>query len=182
MSNQWDDEPTVVWSPPEWVVEEEELPRAGAATRIQFAEPEPSPPPPGPMERPDVEIDIRTVNGPTALASIRRVYEIWTKNRVYILDSSMRCIEVIDLATGVANKEHPFIGARCAGGRNHDKSELSFPLPAPGSEAVFQKAESSNRVKLSVTSKVVRVMFHASRVRIQQDQADRVWGKISTWG
>ena len=59
---------------------------------------------------------------------------------------------------------------------------LSFPLPAPGSEAVFQKAESSQRVKLSVTSKVVRVLFHSSRVRIQEHQADRVWGKISTWG
>jgi len=168
-----------------WVVEDDDKPAQferdpRKATRIQFAEPDPGPNA-GPIERPDIEVDIRKVNGPAALGSIRRVFEVWTKNRVYILDAGMRCIEVIDLATGVTNKQHPFLGARCAGGRDHEKSELSFPLPAPGSEAVFQKTESGNRIKLSVTSQVVRVMFHASRVRIKQDQADRVWGKISTW-
>jgi len=188
VSTQWDEEQTIVWSRPEWVVEDEDQSAQDArkVTRVQFAEPAPAPTPTpaltsGPTERPEVEVDIRKVNGPTALDSIRRVFEIWTKNRVYILDASMRCIEVIDLATGATNKQHPFLGARCAGGRDHSKSELSFPLPALGGEAVFQKTDSGNRIKLSVTSQVVRVMFHASRVQIKHEQADHVWGKISTW-
>lgn len=127
-------------------------------------------------------METRTINGPAALASVRRAYEIWTKNRVYILDGSLRCIEVVDLATGVSNPHHPFIGARCAGGRDHAQAELSFPLPAPGSEAVFQKKDGgSSRVKLSVTSAVVRVILHASRVKVPKEQADQVWSKISTW-
>ena len=46
-----------------------------------------------------------------------RALEVWTKNRVYGMDSSFNCIEVVDRATGKLDPHHPILGGRLGGGR-----------------------------------------------------------------
>jgi hypothetical protein len=91
-------------------------------------------------------------------------------------------VEVIDLASGRSEKKHPFMGARLVGGqiRNESGNELTFPLPTPGSEAVFQALDSQNRVRLSITSRVTRVILHVQRVQVGVDQSDNTWNHIAS--
>lgn len=163
----WDDEPTVVWSPPDWLSEEEEAaPQEPLST----------------TERPTVEVDVRSISGAAAVGTYaRRAFEIWTRNRVYGLDGTLECIEVIDLATGRTDPNHPFLGARLVGGqsRNEDSNELSFPLPVPGSDAVFQKFDKQNRIRLSVTSRVTRVLLHVHRVMVESAERDDAWSTLT---
>jgi hypothetical protein len=143
-------------------------------------------PPPGAqgdwVPRPPIEVEVRKVSGANALA--RRVapaYEVWTKNRVYALDVRMVCVDVIDLATGQSDTRHPFMGGHLVGGqqRKGQSSELSFPLPTPGSEAVFQTLDPGGRPRLMVTSKVTRVLLHVQVVKVTQDQQDVTWDTIT---
>ena len=174
-----DDELTVVWTPPEWVLEDEAaqggdppVEEAPAQQAAGFTE----------SQRPDVEVEVRNVSSANALESQRRVFEIWTKNRVYLLNATMTCMEVIDLKTGTANLQHPFLGARLVGGQKKDSeaNEISYPLPAPGSEAVFQKADpQTNRIRLSLTSPVMRVILHCQRVRVKTEEKDKAWGRLT---
>jgi hypothetical protein len=134
------------------------------------------------VPRPPIEVEVRTVSGAAAVA--RRVppaYEIWTKNRVYALDVQLKCVDVIDLATGQSDAQHPFMAGRLVGGQCHkdDKNELSFPLPVPGSEAVFETTDSSGRQRLMVTSRVTRVLLHVQVVRVSPEKRDITWDTIT---
>lgn len=166
----WDDEPTIVWSPPDWDPED------GKA-------PEPSPVAATPPEN-LIEVDVREIPSSVALGSYaRRAYEIWTKNRIYALNAQLECIEVIDLATGQSAPNHPFIGARAAGGqlRSERENSISFPLPVPGGEAVFQRRDAQSRIRLSITSRVVRVVMHVHRVSIATTDRDGAWKRITRY-
>ena len=43
--------------------------------------------------------------------------EIWTQNRVYSVDASMVCLEVVDKTTGKPEPRHPLVGAHLVAGR-----------------------------------------------------------------
>ena len=133
--------------------------------------------------RPPVEVEARQIS-PAALRHVQHAFEIWTKNRVYNLDSQLVCIGVIDLATGRDNRDHPFVGARLVGGqlKSDEGSELTYPLPVPGSDAVFQKSEAHGKIRLSVTSKVSRVILHVKRVKVRAAERDVAWGTITSSG
>ena len=133
------------------------------------------------VERPPVEVEVRKLS-PNAARRAPPAYEVWTKNRVYSLDPTLVCTEVIDLATGQNDTKHPFIGGQLVGGqrRVNDNNELTFPLPTPGSEAVFQTRDSNKRPRLVVTSKVTRVILHVQVVRVDQRQKDDTWGAITS--
>lgn len=136
-----------------------------------------------PVSRPPVEVEIRRVS---SAASVTRkappAFEIWTKNRVYALDSALKCIEVIDLASGRTESNHPFVGAQLVGGqiRVEDNNELTFPLPTPGAEAVFQHMDAAGRPRLSLTSRVTRVLLHVQVVRVDERQRDDTWDVIAS--
>jgi hypothetical protein len=136
-----------------------------------------------PQSRPPVEVEVRRIS---STASVTRkappAFEIWTKNRVYALDSSLRCVEVIDLASGRTEVQHPFIGAQLVGGqmRVGDNNELSFPLPTPGAESVFQTTDPAGRPRLSVTSRVTRVLLHVQVVKVSEKQRDDTWDVITS--
>ncbi len=135
------------------------------------------------VERPPVEVEVRKISSAAMLGKRTQcAYEIWTKNRVYSLDIGLTCIEVIDLASGHCEKKHPFIGARLVGGqaRAQAGTELTFPLPTPGSEAVFQAIDAQHRIRLSITSKVTRVILHVQRVQVGVEQRDSTWDKIAS--
>lgn len=170
----YDDEPTIVWSPPDWDPEDGVDSSSSPRTAESQA--------PGSMPGQEIEVEVRRLSGPAALGPhARRTYEIWTRNRVYSVDTRLECVEVIDLATGRSDPNHAFLGARLVGGqlRQHDSNELTFPLPTLGSEAVFQKQDRQRRIRLSVTSRVTRVILHVHRVKVGSDERDGAWGKIT---
>lgn len=187
----WDDEATIVWSPPDWIDDTDEAthtltPEGGAPLAEPTQREAHAVEAPGrgePQQRPAVEVEVRKMSLEAA-RRMPRVYEIWTKNRVYSLDAALTCIEVIDLASGAARAQHPFVGARLVGGQlNTERThEVSFPLPAIGSEAVFQKQDHRNRIRLSVTSPVTRVILHMQRATVPQEQRDAAWGRITQSG
>jgi len=169
----FDDEATIVWSPPDWDPEDDSRTEARVRSS-QGSMPD--------TARPAVEVEERRIS----IQAVRQAdlaYEVWTRNRVYNIDATMTCIDVIDLTTGKSNPDHPFIGARLSGGqrRSGDASELSLPLPAPGSDAVFQKRDHTG-IRLAVTSAVTRVILHLHRVAVKGPERDRAWGKITRPG
>jgi len=131
----------------------------------------------------DVEMhDVRT--GPAWAANAHRVVEVWTRSRVYVLDSLLLCQEVIDLASGEAQPQHPLLGSRLVGGQiqRDEGAELIFPLPIPGSEAVFQKLDGKQRLKLQLTSKVARVTLHVRRVEVDIARRHDAWNELASTG
>lgn len=120
--------------------------------------------------RPAIEIEVRKASATGALRKVGPAYEIWTKNRVYALDARLRCIDVIDLTTGQTDHRHPFLGGQLVGGqkRNGDTTELTFPLPVPGADAMFQTGAAGGHARLMVTSRVTRVMMLVQVVRASQ--------------
>ena len=106
-----------------------------------------------------------------------RAAEVWTKRRVYGLDSTFRCVEVLDRATGRPEASHEMLGARLGGGRMRDTDTVrfSYPLPLPGMEAMFSKGK-----KHGYTSAVVRMVV---RIRVLHTSADEVspsWEDIAS--
>lgn len=91
---------------------------------------------------------------------VKRSFEVWTQNTVYVLDSRMRCIEVVAPGSAEPKRNHPFLGARLVGGQlQHEGSiEMSYPFPRPGSFAVFELRK-NNRSQFSRTSAVERVVI-----------------------
>jgi hypothetical protein len=135
-----------------------------------------------PASRPPIEVEVRKISTAAAGRRAPPTYEIWTKNRVYALDAALACIDVIDLASGQSDHRHPFIGGQLVGGQRHvsETTELTFPLPTPGSEAVLQLADSNGRPRLVVTSKVTRVILHVQIVKVADQQRDDAWNKIAS--
>ncbi len=93
-----------------------------------------------------------------------RAIEVWTKNRVYGMDSSFICIEVVDRATGKLDPNHPILGGRLGGGRRRGTKgqTLTHPLPLPGTEAMFLRAK-----KQGYTSSVERVILRVRALRVR---------------
>ncbi len=101
-----------------------------------------------------------------------RAAEVWTKRRVYGLDSTFKCIEILDRSTGRPETGHDMLGARLGGGRLREKDTVrfSYPLPLPGMEAMFMKNK-----KHGYTSAVERMIV---RIRVLHTSADET---LPTW-
>jgi hypothetical protein len=138
---------------------------------------------PAEVDRPLIEVEVRKVKN--LATHVRRpppAYEIWTKNRVYNLDTSLTCVEVIELSNGRTDEKHQLLGAQLVGGQKHreEGNELSYPLPVPGTDAVFQRRDEKGRVRLVMTSKVTRVILHVQRVVVIADKAEHSWDQITS--
>ncbi|MCC7540882.1 MAG: hypothetical protein IT379_31985 [Deltaproteobacteria bacterium] len=130
---------------------------------------------------PAVEIDLVHERGAASLIDGPwRALEIWTRHRVYALDSSLTCIDVVDQASRQSDPSHPLIGARLVGGQQRDGEviELSHPFPRPGSEAVFEQS-SGKRVRFSQTSPVTRVVLRLRVLTVAPDYLVPAWEDIS---
>jgi hypothetical protein len=140
----------------------------------------PDAPPIAPLE---VVFDRVTLAGAAMdSAAPYRALEVWTRNRLYLVDSNFMCVEVIDRKTGRADPTHSVLGTRLAGGqRKYGKTmHQAKPFPVPGTEAVFEKTSVSGRqVPASVTSKVERVVLHirVTTVVLQQENA---WDDVTS--
>jgi hypothetical protein len=128
-------------------------------------------PSPAAAERPKarmVEVEVTHERGPAPSADpARHAYELWTQNHIYFLDAKLVCLEVRSRTETRVLHDHPLVGARMVGGQVHgaDSVEMSYPLPRPGSLAVFE-ARKGKRRQYPHTSPVERVVLrlHISTV------------------
>ena len=106
-----------------------------------------------------------------------RAAEVWTKRRVYGLDSTFRCVEILDRETGRPELTHEMLGARLGGGRMRDKETVrfSYPLPLPGMEAMFSKGK-----KHGYTSAVERMVVRIRVLHTSADETAPTWDDIAS--
>jgi hypothetical protein len=106
-----------------------------------------------------------------------RAAEVWTKRRIYGLDSTFRCIEIIDRETGRPDPEHEMLGARLGGGRlrNKETVRFSYPLPLPGMEAMFMKQK-----KHGYTSAVERMIVRIRVLHTSAEDQAPTWEEIAS--
>ncbi len=109
------------------------------------------------------------------------LFEIWTRNRVYHVDSNLECIAVITRSTGRAEANHPLRGARLTGGERRNKSahlvDIFFPLPCPGTEAVF-RSDAKKQGQFARTSTIERVVLRVRRVKVNSLAEGQAWDAI----
>ena len=102
-----------------------------------------------------------------------RALEVWTQNRIYVVDSALTCVEVVSRRTGKKDPKNTMLGARLTGGqRQYGKTvHVARSFPVPGTEAVFERP--GKRTPAGVTSKVERVLLRirVTSVVLQQDGA-----------
>ena len=106
-----------------------------------------------------------------------RAAEIWTKRRVYGLDSSFRCFEILDRETGRLEAGHEMLGARLGGGRLRevDTVRFSYPYPLPGMEAMFMKGK-----KHGYTSAVERMIVRVRVLHTAAGETLPTWDEIAS--
>ncbi len=106
-----------------------------------------------------------------------RAAEVWTKRRVYGLDSTFTCVEILDRDTGRPEVGHDMLGARLGGGRLREKDTVrfSYPLPLPGMEAMFMKGK-----KHGYTSAVERMIVRIRVLHTSADEALPSWDEIAS--
>lgn len=106
-----------------------------------------------------------------------RAAEVWTKRRVYGLDTTFKCVEILDRETGRREIGHEMLGARLGGGhlREKDTVRFSYPLPLPGMEAMFMKAK-----KYGYTSLVERMVVRVRVLHAASDEALPSWEEIAS--
>ncbi len=109
------------------------------------------------------------------------LFEIWTRNRVYHVDATLHCIAVITRSTGRAEPAHPLRGARLTGGERRNKTshlvEIYFPLPSPGTEAVF-RSDAKKQGQFARTSTIERVVLRVRRVHVNTVAEGQAWDEI----
>ena len=139
---------------------------------------------PAPVEaeatiHPPVEVEIVTESSYVASRKTWRAVELWTKTRVYAIDSRFRCFEVLDRETGKPAVGHPVLGGTLGGGRKRDKKmlEFSYPFPVPGTTAMFTMGK-----KHAYTSRIERVVIRIRVLRTPEDNSEENWESVlSHW-
>ena len=134
---------------------------------------------------PAIEVElVHEVRRPPTVEKVWTMLEVWTQNRVYSIDLSMVCHQVVDIATQKPVPDHDLIGARLLGGQfNEDgKTHLSHPFPRPGTEAVFEQARPNRGVVFSHSSPVTRVVLRLRQITIVTGGEQPTWDQIAKAG
>lgn len=107
-------------------------------------------------------------------------FEVWTRNRIYITDWSMRCLEVLDRKSNKRDPDHSLVGAYLAGGQRQDDDymEMTYPCPRPGTEAVFEYR--GVRKGFVNTSTVTRVVLRLRVLTVPRERAVPTWDELSS--
>lgn len=149
------------------------------------APPAPASAPPGDEKLPGEYLDVEYVHeaGPASLLAGRwRAVEVWTVHRVYALDASLCCVDVLDRASGKALPDHPIIGATLVGGQVRGPGgaieQVSHFFPRRGATAVFTRAM-GHRLRYSETSPVTRVVLRLRVVDVSSGAQPPTWEEIT---
>lgn len=140
-----------------------------------------------PQEPPPIEVVLSrdvvmlSAQGGSLAGQRYRMLEVWTRNRIYIVDSALECIEVTDRRTGAAEPAHSLLGATLVGGqRKYAKTmHISRPFPVPGTEAIFVRDEKKSR-PAGLTSKVERVVLHVHIASVAMEKGDDAWDDVTS--
>jgi hypothetical protein len=124
-----------------------------------------------PAPAPGIEVEYRMAGpGPRD----RTMVEIWTKNRIYRVDPTMTCHEVVDRSTGKSDPDLRLVGSQLSGGQTRrpddDVVDLYFPFPVPGSSAFFSDRKSMK--VLGRTTAVERVVLCLYKMRVREGELD----------
>jgi hypothetical protein len=113
----------------------------------------------------------------------RRIYEIWTERRIYLLDENRYCVSVIDREKSKADPKHAFLNTRLMGGQQKEREgiSVSHPLPLPGMNAVFELKQPKSR--FGTTTKVERVVMRVMMTNLHfgggeapsSEETTRLW-------
>jgi len=141
-----------------------------------------------PVESPPIEVVLtrhsQTLDSAAARAQPDRyrMLEVWTRNRIYIVDSHLKCIEVIDQRSGLPEAGNSMLGAHLVGGQRKYANSVHFsrPFPVPGTEALFVRPDDRLR-PMGFTSKVERVVLqvHVSSIAKSNDEDD--WADVTSY-
>ena len=133
----------------------------------------------------DVVVEVEHVHEHGAPALIEgpwRAIEIWTRNRIYGVDSAMMCRSVTDRSSDQHVPQHPTLGARLLGGQGRAPDGrihwVSHPLPTRGGAAVFA-TKMGKRLVVSETSDVTRVLVRQRVVEVGPDEPLPAWEEIT---
>lgn len=153
-------------------------------TRASSAGKEPAAPvgPPAEARRPAIDVELVMERKTTPYVDRPwAALEIWTQNRIYSVDATMTCLEVVDKATGKPEQRHPLVGAHLVGGQHEDEAgmELSHPFPRVGSEAVFEQDSGARGARFSHTSQVERVVLRLRVLTVAPDHVISSWQDIT---
>jgi hypothetical protein len=108
-----------------------------------------------------------------------RAFEVWTKNRVYGLDQSLLCIEVLDRRTGKVDPESKVLGYRFGGGRLRENSGVryAYPFPLAGMEGMLGKGQ-----RQVFTSRIERFVIRIRDLRARGDIKFASWEDVVNRG
>jgi hypothetical protein len=104
-----------------------------------------------------------------------RAFEVWTKNRVYGLDTAMMCIQVLDRSTGRIDADHKLLGYRLGGGRLRDGSatRYAYPFPLAGMDGMFTRSGRS-----AFTSRIERLVVRIRELHATTDIEPARWDDL----
>jgi hypothetical protein len=139
---------------------------------------------PSPRKRSPVEITVVHRRGLSQVdASDEWVaLEVWTRNRVYLLNGTFTCIGVVNRATRRREPEHVLLGTQLVGGqrRGAGRVDVSQPLPIPGMKALFRKPDGARQLgRFTETSKVERVLFRLGVTSLDLDELEMPPGEVT---
>ena len=130
---------------------------------------------------PFVEVEFVYEDGSAGVSSQKwRSLELWTRNRIYAVDWSMKCIEVIDRESGKPDPSHSLLGTYLTGGQKKSPNgelELTYPCPRPGTEAVFENR--ARKGAFAQTSTVERVVLRLRILTVKPERAAPAWEELS---
>jgi hypothetical protein len=106
-----------------------------------------------------------------------RAAEVWTKNRIYGMDSLMICFEILERASGRPEPTHSMLGSRLGGGRlrSAEAVRFSYPYPLPGMEAMFTQGK-----KYGYTSMVERFVLRIRLLNTDSEDHPPTWEEIAS--
>jgi hypothetical protein len=111
----------------------------------------------------------------------KTMLEIWTKNRIYRVDATMTCLEVLDRHTGKPDSDLRLVGAQLSGGQSRrpddDVVDLYYPFPVPGSSAFF--SDRNTMKVLGRTSAIERVVLRLHKMRVRAGELDAQWDSMT---
>jgi hypothetical protein len=130
---------------------------------------------------PFVEVELVYERGQAGMSTDQwKSVEVWTRNRIYVVDWNMVCIEVVDRKSGKADGGHALLGAVLAGGQvqTEEGMEMTFPLPRPNTEAVFEYHDA--RKGYVSTSTVTRVVIRLRVLTVPRANVEPTWAELTS--